>query len=53
VEGLLEGSLFLGLQSYYQEFGSVYKLLFGPKSFIVISDPTIAKHILQVNLEEF
>jgi hypothetical protein len=32
VKGMLEGSLFLGLQSYYQKFGGVYKLLFGPKS---------------------
>jgi len=49
VEGLLEGSLFLGLQTYYDKFGSVYKLLFGPKSFIVVSDPAIAKFILKDN----
>lgn len=47
VAGMLEGSLFLGLQSYYQQFGGCYKLLFGPKSFIVISDPIILKHILR------
>lgn len=49
IDGLLEGSLFLGLQDYYKKFGGVYKLLFGPKSFIVISDPTIAKYILAEN----
>ena len=40
---------------YYltQQFGSVYKLLFGPKSFIVISDPTIAKHILRDNAKAY
>ena len=32
-----------------KQFGGVYKLLFGPKSFIVISDPTIAKYILAEN----
>eukprot|EP00596_Hydrurales_sp_CCMP1899_P007622 CAMPEP_0119042500 /NCGR_PEP_ID=MMETSP1177-20130426/15534_1 /TAXON_ID=2985 /ORGANISM="Ochromonas sp, Strain CCMP1899" /LENGTH=178 /DNA_ID=CAMNT_0007009349 /DNA_START=159 /DNA_END=692 /DNA_ORIENTATION=+ len=53
VEGLLEGSLFLGLRSYYDEFGSVYKLLFGPKSFVVISDPIIAKHILRDNAKAY
>ncbi len=53
VDGLLEGSLFLGLKQYYDEFGSVYKLLFGPKSFIVISDPSIAKHILQTNAKAY
>ena len=36
-----------------QQFGSVYKLLFGPKSFIVISDPTIAKHILRDNAKAY
>jgi cytochrome P450 len=49
VPDLLDGTLFLGLQRYYQEFGPVYKLLFGPKSFIVVSDPVIAKHILKEN----
>ena len=53
VDGLLEGSLFLGLRTYYEKFGSVYKLLFGPKSFIVISDPTIAKHILRDNAKAY
>lgn len=47
VGGLLEGSLFLGLQSYFKRFGGSYKLLFGPKSFIVVSDPSIFKHILR------
>lgn len=53
VDGLLEGSLFLGLRTYYEKFGSVYKLLFGPKSFIVISDPIIAKHILRDNAKAY
>jgi len=53
VDGLLEGSLFLGLRNYYEKFGSVYKLLFGPKSFIVVSDPTIAKHILRDNAKAY
>eukprot|EP01040_Poterioochromonas_malhamensis_P000399 gene399-431_t len=53
VEGLLEGSLFLGLKSYYEKYGSVYKLLFGPKSFIVVSDPVIAKYILRENPQAY
>ena len=53
VDGLLEGSLFLGLRNYYEKFGSVYKLLFGPKSFIVVSDPMIAKHILRDNSKAY
>jgi cytochrome P450 family 97 subfamily B polypeptide 3 len=53
IDGLLEGSLFLGLRDYYEKFGSVYKLLFGPKSFIVISDPMIYKHILRDNAKAY
>eukprot|EP01040_Poterioochromonas_malhamensis_P003666 gene3666-3917_t len=46
---LAGGPLFLLLQKYYQKYGSVYKLAFGPKSFIVISDPVLVKHILKDN----
>jgi hypothetical protein len=53
IEGLLEGSLFLGLQDYYKKYGGVYKLLFGPKSFMVISDPTIIRHILRDNAKAY
>eukprot|EP01038_Epipyxis_sp_PR26KG_P008230 gene8230-11138_t len=53
VDGLLEGSLFLGLQDYFNKFGSVYKLLFGPKSFIVVSDPVVAKYILRDNTKAY
>ena len=44
---LAGGPLFLLLNRYYKEYGSVFKLAFGPKSFIVISDPIMAKHILK------
>jgi hypothetical protein len=29
------------------QHGSVYKLAFGPKSFVVVSDPIVARHILR------
>jgi cytochrome P450 len=44
---IADGTMFIGLQNYQQEFGSPYKLCFGPKSFLVISDPVQAKHILR------
>eukprot|EP01039_Chlorochromonas_danica_P009028 gene9028-9963_t len=44
---LAGGPLFLLLQGYYQQYGPVFKLAFGPKSFLVISDPVMAKHILK------
>ena len=28
--------------------GGVYKLAFGPKAFIVLSDPVVVRHILKV-----
>ncbi len=30
------------------ESGGVYKLVFGPKAFIVVSDPVVVRHILKV-----
>lgn len=33
----------------FLQLGSVYKLAFGPKSFVVISDPIVARHILREN----
>ncbi len=44
---IADGTMFIGLQSYYQNYGSPYKLCFGPKSFLVISDPIQAKHLLK------
>lgn len=29
--------------------GGVYKLAFGPKAFVVISDPIVARHVLREN----
>jgi len=42
-----DGTMFIGLQNYYNNYGSPYKLCFGPKSFLVISDPVQARHILR------
>eukprot|EP00531_Pseudo-nitzschia_arenysensis_P017953 CAMPEP_0116142500 /NCGR_PEP_ID=MMETSP0329-20121206/14942_1 /TAXON_ID=697910 /ORGANISM="Pseudo-nitzschia arenysensis, Strain B593" /LENGTH=616 /DNA_ID=CAMNT_0003637741 /DNA_START=94 /DNA_END=1944 /DNA_ORIENTATION=- len=44
---IADGTMFIGLQNYYQNYGSPYKLCFGPKSFLVISDPIQAKHLLK------
>jgi hypothetical protein len=50
---LAGGPLFLLLRKYYQQYGSIYKLAFGPKSFIVVSDPIIVKHILKENPQKY
>lgn len=39
--------MFIGLQRYQQNYNSPYKLCFGPKSFLVVSDPVQARHILK------
>lgn len=44
---IADGTQFIGLQRYNNEYGSPYKLCFGPKSFLVISDPVQAKHVLK------
>ena len=44
---IADGTMFIGLQRYQQKYGSPYKLCFGPKSFLVVSDPLQAKHILK------
>lgn len=49
LQDLAGGPLFLLLWQYYQKYGPVYKLAFGPKSFIVVSDPTMVRHILKNN----
>lgn len=43
LQELAGGPLFLLLWEYFLKYGPVYKLAFGPKSFIVVSDPTMVK----------
>jgi hypothetical protein len=50
LQELSGGPLFLLLHDYYVKYGPVYKLAFGPKSFIVVSDPVMVKHILKVKI---
>jgi cytochrome P450 len=49
VEGLDFQALFLGMKTYFDQYGSVFKMCFGPKSFLVVADPVVAKHILKDN----
>ncbi|MEW5302811.1 MAG: hypothetical protein WDW36_005557 [Sanguina aurantia] len=41
--------LFKALYKWFLESGGVYKLVFGPKAFIVISDPVVVRYILKEN----
>lgn len=53
IDGLVDGTMYLALQRMYNKVGSIYKLCFGPKSFMVVSDPVIMKHILQGNTKSY
>ena len=44
---IAEGTMFIGLMRYNQKYGSPFKLCFGPKSFLTISDPVQMKHVLR------
>ena len=47
LQTLAGGPLFLLLAKYYKDHGPIFNLSFGPKSFLVISDPVMARHILR------
>ena len=47
IADIADGTMFVGLQQYMKDYGSPYKLCFGPKSFLVISDPVQARHMLR------
>ena len=34
----------------FLDSGGVYKLAFGPKAFIVVSDPVVVRHLLKVRV---
>lgn len=50
VTDLFDRPLFFSLYDWFIQHGSVYKLAFGPKSFVVVSDPIVARHIFRENL---
>ncbi|OVA08198.1 Cytochrome P450 [Macleaya cordata] len=49
VSVLFDRPLFFSLFDWFLQHGSVYKLAFGPKSFVVVSDPIVARYILREN----
>ncbi|KAA3459174.1 cytochrome P450 97B2, chloroplastic isoform X1 [Gossypium australe] len=53
VSDLFGRPLFFSLYDWFLQHGSVYKLAFGPKAFVVVSDPIVVKHILRENAFSF
>ncbi|TXG58397.1 hypothetical protein EZV62_016226 [Acer yangbiense] len=47
VSDLLGGALFLPLFKWMNQYGPIYRLAAGPRNFVIVSDPAIAKHVLR------
>jgi carotene epsilon-monooxygenase len=47
VKELLGGALFLPLFKWMMETGPVYRLAAGPRDFVIVGDPAVAKHVLK------
>ncbi|KAK9158718.1 hypothetical protein Scep_005292 [Stephania cephalantha] len=47
VSDLLGGALFLPLFKWMNDYGPIYRLAAGPRDFVVVSAPAIAKHVLR------
>ncbi|XP_068664568.1 protein LUTEIN DEFICIENT 5, chloroplastic-like [Aristolochia californica] len=46
-------AFFLPLYELYLTYGGIFRLTFGPKSFLIVSDPSIARHILRDNSKAY
>ncbi len=45
--------VFVPLYYLYLRYGKIFRLSFGPKTFVVISDPGYAKQILLTNANKY
>ena len=52
LQTLAGGPLFLLLAKYFEDYGPIFNLCFGPKAFLVISDPVMARKILRESTAE-
>jgi cytochrome P450 family 97 subfamily B polypeptide 3 len=52
LQTLAGGPLFLLLAKYFHDYGPIFNLAFGPKAFLVISDPVMARHIIRESTPE-
>ncbi|XP_078441726.1 cytochrome P450, family 97, subfamily A, polypeptide 3 [Wolffia australiana] len=46
-------AFFIPLYDLFLTYGGIFRLTFGPKSFLIVSDPGIAKHILRDNSKAY
>ncbi|CAL2269737.1 unnamed protein product [Prunus armeniaca] len=53
IRAIQNEAFFIPLYELYLTYGGIYRLTFGPKSFLIVSDPSIAKHILRDNSKAY
>ena len=47
MDDLVGRPIFLALYPYFLKYGGVFKLCFGPKVFMVLSDPVVVREVLK------
>ena len=45
--------LFVSLYTIFLTYGGIFRLTFNHKSFVIVSDPMVAKHILKDNSKSY
>ncbi|KAM7278451.1 hypothetical protein ACFE04_005585 [Oxalis oulophora] len=53
ISAIRSQAFFIPLYDLYLAYGGIFRLNFGPKSFLIVSDPSIAKHILKDNTKAY
>ncbi|XP_021283103.1 protein LUTEIN DEFICIENT 5, chloroplastic [Herrania umbratica] len=53
IKAIRSEAFFLPLYELYLTYGGIFRLTIGPKSFLIVSDPSIAKHILRDNSKSY
>ncbi|KAJ0015006.1 hypothetical protein Pint_21366 [Pistacia integerrima] len=53
ISAIRSEAFFIPLYELYLTYGGIFRLTFGPKSFLIVSDPSIAKHILKDNSKSY
>ncbi|GAB4835434.1 hypothetical protein Ancab_000341 [Ancistrocladus abbreviatus] len=53
ISAIRSEAFFIPLYELYLTYGGIFRLSLGPKSFLIVSDPAIAKHILKDNSKAY
>ncbi|KAJ0233127.1 Protein LUTEIN DEFICIENT 5 [Hirschfeldia incana] len=53
IQAVRNEAFFIPLYELFLTYGGIFRLTFGPKSFLIVSDPSIAKHILKDNAKAY